>query len=57
MDMIERSVPTTNNTQPQRPTYPDARTRKSATGPLISTRNIDEIVEANRAKRARKAKA
>lgn len=43
--MKDKVVPTTNNTEPQRPSYPE--NRKPAKGPLISTANIDEIRKAN----------
>ena len=34
-----RNVPTTNNTEPQRPAYPAIR--KPATGPLLTTSNVE----------------
>jgi len=43
--MIERKVPTTNNTEPKRPAYPEKR--RPAKGPLITTSNIDRIRREN----------
>ena len=39
---------TTNDVEPQRPNYPAPGHRKPAAGPMITTRNIEQIREQTR---------